>query len=124
MSPSPAAATALPFPLIDGLSAEHSLSLSTDGALPPGHREAARAWDGAHPLPSPFRVRLGATRLKDEAIVHIIATAIEKVALRGDALTRADLETLGLAPAEIDRNFAAGLRLAVMRHPVLLREAA
>lgn len=121
---SPHSAPALPFPLIDGLSAEHSLSLSTDGALPPGHVEAARAWDSAHPLPGPFRVRLGAIRLKDEAIVRVIATAIEKVAMRGDALTRADLEGLGLAPAEIDRNFAEALRRAVLRHPVLLREAA
>lgn len=107
----------LPFPLFDGLSAQASLSLSTDGALDATHMAMARAHDLLHPLPP--LPRIGAVTLKPAAILAIMAAVILAEAARKGAVMREDFLRHGLKPGDIDRHFGEALRRARLQQPGL-----
>ena len=115
---------ALPFDIFPGFSAAESLSLSTDGAIDAAHMALAEAHDMAAPHPRRPSARIARVTLKPEAVTANMATAIEKAALREQALTRAELLSLGLSAAEIDRHFSAALRRAMAARPGLMALAA
>lgn len=110
---------ALPFPVFDGFSAAASLSLATDGPINPHHLDLAHAYDLAALKAAPRPARIGKITLKPAAIVAIMATAIEKAAIRSGMVHRADFRQLGLAEDEIDRHFREAFLRAAQRRPGL-----
>lgn len=108
----------LPFPIFDGLSAVTSLELWSDGTIPAEYRARAIEHDRVHPLQL-ARVRAVRPRLKPAAIEAIIYTAIEKAALRGQALLRDDLKLLGLSETDINTHFPAASRRFAVSQPLL-----
>lgn len=111
----------IPFPVFDGFSAAASLSLSTDGPIDQELLALAQAYDRARPLPAPV-TRIGKITLKPAAVVRIMATAIEKAAIRCGIVHRADFRQLGLTDAEIDRHYQEAFLKASLRHPGLFAE--
>ena len=63
--------------------------------------------------------RIGKVTLKPTAIVSIMATAIEKAAVRSGTVYRADFRQLGLRDDEIDRHFQEAFLRASQRRPAL-----
>lgn len=109
----------LPFPLFEGFTAAASLSLSTDGAIDPKHLALAHAHDMAQLASNPRRARIGKITLKPAAIVSIMATAIEKAAVRSGQVHRLDFKQLGLRDDEIDRHYQEAFLRASQRRPGL-----
>jgi hypothetical protein len=109
----------LPFPVFDGFTAAASLSLSTDGPIDPHHLALAHAYDLARVGTEPRRARIGKVTLKPSAIVSIMATVIEKAAVRSGTVHRLDFKQLGLRDDEIDRHFPEAFLRASQRRPGL-----
>lgn len=110
----------LPFPLIPGFTAQHSLALFADGPVASGWWAAAAAHDAAHPPKGPAaRIRPGSVALKARAVIAIMATAMEKAAARAGCVTRDELLALGLTATEVDTHARAAWRMALTRTPGL-----
>lgn len=109
----------LPFPVFQGFTAAASLSLSTDGAIDPARLALAHAYDVAQLASEPRRARIGKVTLKPSAIVSIMATVIEKAAVRSGTVHRLDFKQLGLRDDEIDRHFPEAFLRASQRCPNL-----
>ena len=114
----------LPFPVFDGFTAAASLSLSTDGPIDRELLTLAHAYDRSQP-PAPQPARIGNITLKPAAIIRIMASVIDKAAVRCGAVHRSDFHQVGLKDAEIDLHFReAFLRASLTRPSLYSSEAA
>ena len=91
----------LPFNLYPGITAQHALSLQTEGRISDRDRQMARDHDARHPLKAPARVNIVNVRPSRDVALTLLCDAMYRAITMNGCVTQYDLERTALPALQI-----------------------